>query len=247
MLHLHHNTWSRTAYSVTSQSSMLKIEYITKYSTYGFVKYDMHDMATYQNVQFMEYEAYHCLDLIAPQLDVLSWPYKWNVLHNGFIPNHFNPSLQMSKGRHKGKIQLSIGLPDQTAHSHISNEKLFFLKINKTKLNFQYLQKHWVEVITTQHFWSSTQHNFYCWKNWEDRKKGREGENEKDTKHLRGGRAKVRREEVGVHLHTKIIHKDIGTWNAKIKSQLLTSGETHKKVKTRGYTSKGQNIGDRKV
>lgn len=60
----------------------------------------------------MEYEAYHCLDLIAPQLDVLSWPYKWNVLHNGFIPNHFNPSLQMSKGRHKGKIQLSIGLPN---------------------------------------------------------------------------------------------------------------------------------------
>lgn len=46
--------------------------YITKYSTYGFVKYDMHDMATDQNVQFMEYEAYHCLDLIAPQLDVLS-------------------------------------------------------------------------------------------------------------------------------------------------------------------------------
>lgn len=34
---------------------------------------DMHDMETYQkNVQFMEYEAYHCLDLIAPQLDVLS-------------------------------------------------------------------------------------------------------------------------------------------------------------------------------
>lgn len=116
MLHLHHNTWSRTAYSVTSQSSMFKIVYIIKYSTYGFVKYDMHDMATYQNVQFMEYEAYHCLDLIAPQLDVLSWPYKWNVLHNGFIPNHFNPSLQMSKGRHKGKIQLSIGLPVQTAH-----------------------------------------------------------------------------------------------------------------------------------
>lgn len=28
MLHLHHNTWSRTAYSVTGQSSMLKISYI---------------------------------------------------------------------------------------------------------------------------------------------------------------------------------------------------------------------------
>lgn len=33
---------------------------------------DMHAMETYQSVQFMEYEAYHCLDLIAPQLDVLS-------------------------------------------------------------------------------------------------------------------------------------------------------------------------------
>lgn len=143
MLHLHHNTWSRTAYSVTSQSSKLKILSITKYSTYGFVKYDMHDMETYQNVQFMEYEAYHCLDLIAPQLDVLSWPYKWNVLHNGFIPNHFNPSLQMSKGRHKGKIQLSIGLPVQTAHPHNQWEKLLKNEKNKTKtkLNFPTLSK----------------------------------------------------------------------------------------------------------
>lgn len=33
---------------------------------------DMHAMATYLSVQFMEYEAYHCLDLIAPQLEVLS-------------------------------------------------------------------------------------------------------------------------------------------------------------------------------
>lgn len=51
---------------------MLKIVYVTKYSTYGSVKYNMHDMVTYQNFQLMEYEAYHCQDLIAPQLDVLS-------------------------------------------------------------------------------------------------------------------------------------------------------------------------------
>lgn len=38
----------------------------------ALLKYDMHDITTYQNVQFMEYEAYHCLDLIAPQLVVLS-------------------------------------------------------------------------------------------------------------------------------------------------------------------------------
>lgn len=192
MLHLHHNTWSRTAYSVTSQSSKLKIVYITKYSTYGFIKYDMHDMETYQNVQFMEYEAYHCLDLIAPQLDVLSWPYKWNVLHNGFIPNHFNPSLQMSKGRHKGKIQLSIGLPVQTAHPTYPMRSYVFLKKpkknkTKTKLNFQYLQKSWVQLIRTQHFWSSTQHNFLYCKNWEDRKKGeREGEKTKGQSSWRG-------------------------------------------------------------
>lgn len=58
------------------------------------------------------------------------------MLHNGFIPNHFNPSLQMSKGRHKGKIQLSTGLP---IHS-VSNEKLFLKKI-KTKLIFSRLAK----------------------------------------------------------------------------------------------------------
>lgn len=93
----------------------------------ALLKYDMHNIATYQNVQFMEYEAYHCLDLIAPHLDVLSWPYKWNVLHNGFIPNHFNPSLQMSKGRHKGKIQLSIGLPVQNSPpQNIQWDRLFF-------------------------------------------------------------------------------------------------------------------------
>lgn len=102
---------------------------------------DMHAMETYQSVQFMEYEAYHCLDLIAPQLDVLSWPYKWNVLHNGFIPNHFNPSLQMSKGRHKGKIQLSTGLP-----IHTSPMRSYFFKKIKTKLIFPDLQKHWVQV-----------------------------------------------------------------------------------------------------
>lgn len=117
ILHLHHNTWSRTAYSVTSQSSMLKIVYITKYSTYGFVKCDMHDMAILSKCSIY---GIWSVPLPrpdpAPQLDVLSWPYKWNVLHNRFIPNHFNPSLQMSKGRHKGKIQLSIGLPIQTAH-----------------------------------------------------------------------------------------------------------------------------------
>lgn len=149
---------------------------------------DMHDMETYQkNVQFMEYEAYHCLDLIAPQLDVLSWPYKWNVLHNGFIPNHLNPSLQMSKGRHKGKIQLSIGLPVQkTAHPHISNEKLFFKKIKQRQNSFQCLQKRWVHVITAQGFWSSTRHNFYC-KSWEDRKKGgREREKTKGQSSWRG-------------------------------------------------------------
>lgn len=33
---------------------------------------DMHDMATDQNVQFMEYEAYHCLDLIAPRCPILT-------------------------------------------------------------------------------------------------------------------------------------------------------------------------------
>lgn len=54
----------------TSQSSMLKIVYINKVQHIWL--YDMHDMETYQNVQFMEYEAYHCLDLIAPQIDVLS-------------------------------------------------------------------------------------------------------------------------------------------------------------------------------
>lgn len=38
----------------------------------ALVFYDMHDMETYQSVRFMEYEAYHCLDLIAPHIDVLS-------------------------------------------------------------------------------------------------------------------------------------------------------------------------------
>ncbi len=144
---------------------------------------------TWQPIKtFMEYEAYHCLDLNAPQLDVLSWPYKWNVLHNGFIPNHFNPSLQMSKGRHKGKIQLSIGLPIQTAHPTFPMRSYKKMKKKKRKkkqqnkqrqkLNFRYLQKHWAQG-RTQRFWSPPQHNFYCCKNWKDRKKGREGENKR--------------------------------------------------------------------
>lgn len=234
MLHLHHNTWSRTAYSVTSQSSKLKIVYITKYSTYGFIKYDMHDMETYQNVQFMEYEAYHCLDLIAPQLDVLSWPYKWNVLHNGFIPNHFNPSLQMSKGRHKGKIQLSIGLPVQTAHpTYPMRSYVFFKKPKKTKQKqnsiFNTCKKvecslYELNIFEVQHSTIS-----YIAKIERTERRGRErGRKQKDKVAGEGGaRGKEGRE--GVHLHTKIIHKDIGTWNAKIKNQLLTSGETHKR------------------
>lgn len=185
MLHLHHNTWSRTAYSVTSQSSKLKIVYITKYSTYGFIKYDMHDMETYQNVQFMEYEAYHCLDLIAPQLDVLSWPYKWNVLHNGFIPNHFNPSLQMSKGRHKGKIQLSIGLPVQTAHpTYPMRSYVFFKKPkkqNKNKTQFSILAKKLSAAYTNSTFLKFNTAQFLILQKLRGQKEGGErgGENKR--------------------------------------------------------------------
>lgn len=194
MLHLHHNTWSRTAYSVTSQSSMLKIVYITKYSTYGFVKYDMHDIATYQNVQFMEYEAYHCLDLIAPQLDVLSWPYKWNVLHNGFIPNHFNPSLQMSKGRHKGKIQLSIGLPVQTAHPTYPMRSYFFKKINKNKTQFSILAKTLSAGYNNSTFLKFNTAQFLLLRKIErTEEKGREGENKKDKAAGEGGEKRRRR------------------------------------------------------
>lgn len=63
------------------------------------------------------------------------------MLHNGFIPNHFNPSLQMSKGRHKGKIQLSIGHPVQTAHPTYPMRSYFFKKINKNKTQFSTLAK----------------------------------------------------------------------------------------------------------
>lgn len=42
----------------------------------------------------------------------------------------------MSKGRHKGKIQLSIGLPVQTAHPTYPTRSFFFLIYKKkTKQN----------------------------------------------------------------------------------------------------------------
>lgn len=85
----------------------------------------------------------------------------------------------------------------------------------------------------------------------------RRGEREKNkrTKLLEREKERERKEQEregrgneGVHLHTMTSHKDIRTRKAKIKNQEPTTGGTQE-VKTGGErgTSKGQNIGDRKV
>lgn len=186
-------------------------------------------MATDQNFQFMEYEAYHCLDLIAPQLDVLSWPYKWNVIHNGFNPNHFNPSLQMSKGRHKGKIQFSIELRSKQ-QPHIPKWETLY---QKNEIGGKYLQKHWVQLIP-QHFWS--QHStFSNVAKLEDR---RERDKNKRTKQLKGwGRSW----EGDIYI-PKSSTRTSGHEMQKIKNQQLTPGETQE-VKSGGhYIKKGKTL-----
>lgn len=68
-----------------------------------------------------------------------------------FIPNHFNPSLQMSKGRHKGKIQLSTGLPTNMTHPNIEALKKNQLETLAKTLSAAYFDstflKHTAQIL----------------------------------------------------------------------------------------------------
>lgn len=85
----------------------------------------------------------------------------------------------------------------------------------KIELNFQFLQKHWVQGITTQRFWSSAQ--FLLRGQREKKESGKENEQENKQLEEKGVGGNGRRGVGGEYLHTKIIHKDIGTWNVKKK------------------------------
>lgn len=79
--------------------------------------------ASKSKIQFMEYEAYHCLDLTAPQLDVLSWPYKWNVLHNGLFQITLILLFRFLKEDTRVKYSYWVPLPNSSS-SEIHPERL---------------------------------------------------------------------------------------------------------------------------
>lgn len=135
----------------------------------------------------------------------------------------------MSKGRHKGKIQLSIGLPVQTAHPTYpmkeAIKKKKRTKQKKTKLQFSTLAKTLSAAQNNSTFLKFNTALLILQKIERTERRAREGENKRTKLQERGwGKVERRRREEereggGVHLHTKIIHKDIGTRNAKIKNQ----------------------------
>jgi len=112
------------------------------------------------------------------------------------------------RGRHKCKIQLSIELPVQTAHTTYPMRETMcvFFKINKNpkKVKCSILAKTLSAAFLKLHT-----ERFIMFLKLRGQ---RGGENKKDRAAGVGGGEGERGEgRGGVHLHTMIIHKDIGT------------------------------------